>query len=161
MAGGPRAWPPGCLGPHEWREEARGRSRDTTAQLALGLGFYGLLSLLAVGSWSYISCTDPAKPGGIPCWRMAKTQGTVAYCSICRKEVKGLDHHCLFLNTCIGKRNYFFFFLLATSATLQMALQVVLCVLGMSALRQPKHDNPAFYALTSLSALTAVAAGGG
>ena len=28
------------------------------------------------------------------------------YCSQCKKMVPGLDHHCTWLNTCVGKSNY-------------------------------------------------------
>ena len=35
-----------------------------------------------------------------------------SYCAQCRKCVWGLDHHCPWLNTCIGRRNYPTFFAL-------------------------------------------------
>lgn len=42
------------------------------------------------------------------------TDATFRATGSCRKSVLGLDHHCMWLNTCVGKRNYFIFFLLIT-----------------------------------------------
>ena len=51
------------------------------------------------------------------------------YCSICRKSVSGLDHHCPWLNTCIGFRAYPMFFLLTTCGAAQFSLQFIVGVL--------------------------------
>lgn len=46
---------------------------------------------------------------------MAATQARERYCKLCGKTVMGLDHHCVWLNTCVGKRTYWAFFILATA----------------------------------------------
>jgi polyferredoxin len=40
------------------------------------------------------------------------------HCGRCNKCVAAFDHHCLYLNTCIGRRNYRTFVALTTAATL-------------------------------------------
>lgn len=45
------------------------------------------------------------------------------YCSECKKSVVGLDHHCTWLNTCIGMRNYRPFYALLLCSTCQFSLQ--------------------------------------
>ena len=52
------------------------------------------------------------------------------YCSVCRKYVLGIDHHCTWLNTCVGSRNYAYFFALISAASAQLLIQasVAVCV---------------------------------
>ena len=50
------------------------------------------------------------------------------YCRECRKYIAGLDHHCTWLNTCIGSVNYRAFILLIQIATFQFYLQ---CGVGL------------------------------
>lgn len=51
------------------------------------------------------------------------------YCTICCKSSPGLDHHCTWLNTCIGESNYAAFYCLVVSATVQTFAQAVVGVL--------------------------------
>ena len=51
------------------------------------------------------------------------------YCLHCRKRVPGFDHHCAWLNTCIGRRNYVFFYGVALSGTVQYAVATTVAVL--------------------------------
>jgi hypothetical protein len=53
--------------------------------------------------WAYCSFVDPGIPGGLPVPCVSGTQARERYCSKCRKVIPGLDHHCVWLNTCIGK----------------------------------------------------------
>ncbi|XP_058070153.1 probable protein S-acyltransferase 22 isoform X3 [Magnolia sinica] len=45
------------------------------------------------------------------------------HCRVCDKCVDGFDHHCRWLNNCIGRKNYRRFFILMVSALLLLILQ--------------------------------------
>ncbi|XP_028326901.1 palmitoyltransferase ZDHHC11 isoform X2 [Gouania willdenowi] len=49
----------------------------------------------------------------------------VKHCSICNKCVESFDHHCKWLNNCVGGRNYRFFFVAMSSATVGTILVIV------------------------------------
>ncbi|XP_046890847.1 palmitoyltransferase ZDHHC11 isoform X3 [Hypomesus transpacificus] len=46
----------------------------------------------------------------------------VKHCGVCHKCVENFDHHCKWLNTCVGGRNYWYFFVTLLSATLGVSL---------------------------------------
>lgn len=85
-------------------------------KLGLILAPFVLLNIVVIAFWGYISWTDPAGEGG--CVLRTKGADTPHYCNYCRKTVKGFDHHCSWLNTCISKRNYAHFYLLGVSGSL-------------------------------------------
>ncbi|TMW62120.1 hypothetical protein Poli38472_009613 [Pythium oligandrum] len=96
------------------------------------LGVHVPVFLLLLVSW--VSCVriDPAldvevtMPNG---WFGVKLRGrrweTARYCAICRKAVPGLDHHCTWLQTCVGKSNYAQFFTIACTGTIQFLSQAL------------------------------------
>ncbi|CCI45807.1 unnamed protein product [Albugo candida] len=100
---------------------------------------------------AWISCEqiDPSKladeslPNG---WFGIKIDGSrwskTRYCSMCRKSVPGLDHHCTWLHTCIGKSNYAQFFTIACCGFAQFLTQAIfascwLLLLDITTISQP------------------------
>lgn len=53
---------------------------------------------------------------------------TTKHCSICNKCVYNFDHHCKWLNNCVGKRNYKAFLLSVVTAILLSSYTIVLCL---------------------------------
>ncbi|CAN0317950.1 unnamed protein product [Ectocarpus sp. 12 AP-2014] len=84
--------------------------------IAIALAPFLGLNIIVVGLWGYLSWSDPAGEGG--CTLGRKRAETPHYCNYCRKTVRGFDHHCSWLNTCISARNYAHFYLLGVSGSL-------------------------------------------
>lgn len=102
-------------------------------KLTIAMAVHVPLVVLLIAAWLYVEIVDPALEGGIPCICLRESQNSARYCGACRKTVIGLDHHCSWLNTCIGKRNYAQFYCLITSAFWLMCIQVAVGVLLVTA----------------------------
>lgn len=131
------------------------------------------LVVVTLPNWYLVEVIDPADktatPGGkqlnpgckIVCFDQENINSR--YCGTCRKQVYGLDHHCTWLNTCIGNRNYVHFFTLVVTGTAQMTYQSSICILYMSVWRQragaiPDSGNGLviFYVLMSFYCLLSI-----
>lgn len=67
-----------------------------------------------------------------------------SHCRVCDNCVENIDHHCTFLNTCIGRRNYFTFFAFLIASILSACISIVFCVLHIYYLtRSPQTQLPA------------------
>ncbi|WVW83945.1 hypothetical protein I302_105968 [Kwoniella bestiolae CBS 10118] len=65
-----------------------------------------------------------------------------SHCRLCGNCVDGIDHHCSYLHSCVGKRNYFSFFVLLVSATISDIYIIVFSAIHFSMLCH--HDNISF-----------------
>lgn len=62
------------------------------------------------------------------------TSSQTKHCSLCNKCIQGFDHHCKWLNQCIGSRNYFHFVISITSACILCVAMFLLSVVEISLL---------------------------
>ncbi|KAL7689341.1 putative palmitoyltransferase, DHHC domain-containing protein [Plasmopara halstedii] len=107
----------------------------------VAVGLHVVNTTVLIISWRSCETIDPAEPAekSLPNgWCGVRLSGPrwekTRYCALCRKSVPGLDHHCTWLQTCIGKSNYAQFFTVACTGTIQFLLQVVyagLCLLWL------------------------------
>ncbi|KAL3656417.1 hypothetical protein V7S43_018720 [Phytophthora oleae] len=74
------------------------------------------------------------------CGRFAPTTDT-RHCGRCNKCIPGYDHHCIYLNTCIGTRNYPLFAGLLSCSTLLLLTQQIVTGYAISCLLAPGQDD--------------------
>ena len=105
-------------------------------------GAVGALSALVIACYFIVSVVDPAEEARTAlaravdwlcaaCYcfgRRYREKPWSTWCARCSKVVPGLDHHCPWLNTDIGRRNYAAFFGLASLATAQFGTQASVSV---------------------------------
>mmetsp|Transcript_13029 Transcript_13029/g.33267 ORF Transcript_13029/g.33267 Transcript_13029/m.33267 type:complete len:288 (+) Transcript_13029:34-897(+) len=85
------------------------------------------------------------------------------HCRICDKCVDGFDHHCIWLNNCIGAKNYASFFKLLASAAILLCVQSLTGFAAFVAyVRSAKEDssNTKFAVLVGIYVLAATVAFG-
>lgn len=111
----------------------------TGPALILTATLWSVFVFCALLNWAYCQSVDPAKSATHPMEKMifdtlvpwlSKTNHDTHYCSVCRKSVPGIDHHCKWLSTCVGSRTYQSFYLLTVFASLTYLWQLIaLCLL--------------------------------
>lgn len=107
------------------------------AGLIFGLG--AVATLICAG---FATATNPADkniyvanprsardlmPGHLYCYRCERhVLDTSKHCTICHKCVDVFDHHCIWLNNCVGRHNYMAFLALLLSAATMLVVQVAI-----------------------------------
>ena len=81
------------------------------------------LSFVCVACYLVCCLSDVTEPGGIPCPCMS-TQHLSQYDHNSGASIPGFDHFCVFMNVAVGKKTYFYFFMLALGGCLQFSWQV-------------------------------------
>jgi hypothetical protein len=103
------------------------------------------LFLIVVYNWIYATSVDPAVGGEelASCFGASVLQSKVSrsnsYCIDCNKTVYKMDHHCLFVNNCIGSKNYAYFFCLVLSGTVQMYLHLFVIIFLLTTTSNDDH----------------------
>ena len=93
---------------------------DDDALIAISV--HGVVFLVTLSLWIAAETIDPASEGscgGLPCYKHTESR----YDREMGKKIPGLDHHCKWLGTAIGSRNYGIFFCLICSLFVQYMLQ--------------------------------------
>lgn len=88
-----------------------------------------VLSLVVSFSWFVVETINPEESHhkvqeSYSCCSIS-IKKTSRYCSICCKRVFEMDHHCIFLNSCIGSRNYTPFLVLICFFMIQTLFQLI------------------------------------
>ncbi|KAF1776497.1 hypothetical protein JG687_00013870 [Phytophthora cactorum] len=132
-----------CTG--EGGVEEEHTSTTVTTMTLVTIALHVVNSMVLVTAWRSCETMDPAAPveDSLPNgWCGVRLSGPrwekTRYCALCRKPVPGLDHHCTWLQTCIGKNNYAQFFTVACTGTVQFVLQVAYAALSLLWL----HSHP-------------------
>ncbi len=80
---------------------------------------------IVLSNWYFVSSVNPEIQGNEDshnhlsqwCWTVQRCN---SFCIDCNKTIYKIDHHCNFLNTCIGEKNYLYFLFLLIFTDLQM-----------------------------------------
>jgi len=112
---------------------------ENDERIGLGVAYFLTWLIVCVGG-SIAMCSDPSDPGvkgsavktegSLYCSRCRCTVGKeTKHCWDCNKCVERFDHHCPWLNTCVGKQNYGWFFMTTWALLAMLGLWVASSIL--------------------------------
>ena len=69
-----------------------------------------------------------------------------SHCAVCDNCVERFDHHCMWLGTCVGKKNYKYFYTLLGSLNINAIFQIIFClyVLTIEAKKIKNKENKGY-----------------
>mmetsp|Transcript_11909 Transcript_11909/g.13720 ORF Transcript_11909/g.13720 Transcript_11909/m.13720 type:complete len:243 (+) Transcript_11909:122-850(+) len=136
---------------------------ESTGEYIGLLSLYSLCLVILVLSYTYCLISDPSKPSIFRCNKISQNNSKEErYCSVCKKKIRGLDHHCEWLANCISENNYFAFFTLILSGFLTFTLQIITVILQLTLFNTQNQKDAVedrygriqvHYALAALSCL--------
>ena len=74
-----------------------------------------------------------------------------SHCAECDNCVEKFDHHCLWMGTCVGKRNYKYFYLVLSLTTILSLVQIFSCVGFIVVKLKQENIKDILYIIISLS----------
>ena len=119
--------------------------RDDENALFLSVFFHLAIFITTTSLWFAAEWIDPSTEGcgGLPCFRATESR----YDRAMGKKIPGLDHHCRWLNTSIGRRNYGIFFGLICMLLMQYIVQIVVGI----ALMVKREDDLSWWGFVLVS----------
>ena len=74
-----------------------------------------------------------------------------SHCAECDNCVEKFDHHCLWMGTCVGKRNYKYFYLVLSLTTILSLIQIFSCIGFIVVKLKQENVKKILYIIISLS----------
>ena len=77
----------------------------------------------------------------------------VKHCIICDKCCKGFDHHCLWLDNCIGQNNHRFFIMILYNSFFNILMNITIAIIGLCVYYLNDYNLEDIYKIDSFNSL--------